>query len=173
MSETNQAIKAVNQWFYGSGSQRVGPLDVSVIEQLVAAGQIRHDTLVWTEGMADWTRAAAVPQLTGLLAATGAVPPTSPGPLGPAGGGADATGGLIPYKNGAALAGYYVAVFSLIPGIGLLLGPLAVVLGIFGLRRARENPQARGKVHAWVAISLGGVVAILHIGVIVMVIAAQ
>ncbi|KKM00141.1 hypothetical protein LCGC14_1807420, partial [marine sediment metagenome] len=74
----------------------------------------------------------------------------------------DATGGLIPYKNVPALVGYYLGVFSLIPCIGILLGPVAVVLGILGLRRARLHPEARGKVHAWVAIVLGCLALIVY-----------
>ena len=67
----------------------------------------------------------------------------------------DATGGLIPYKNGLALASYYTGVFSLIPCLGLILGPVALVLGIMGLKYAKKNPTARGKAHAWVGIVLG------------------
>ena len=44
----------------------------------------------------------------------------------------DATGGLIPYKNGMALASYYCGVFGLIPALGLVLGILAVIFGIVG-----------------------------------------
>src|SRR5262245_26603803 len=42
----------------------------------------------------------------------------------------DALSTLIPYKNGQALAAYYCGVFSLIPVIGVLLGPIAIILGI-------------------------------------------
>ncbi len=42
----------------------------------------------------------------------------------------DATGGLIPYKNPPALIGYYFGIFSLIPGLGLVLGAIGVrILG--------------------------------------------
>jgi hypothetical protein len=64
-------------------------------------------------------------------------------------------GGLIPLKNGKALAGYYCAVFSLIPGLGCILGPIAIILGILGLMHLKENPEAGGKGHAITAIILG------------------
>ena len=67
----------------------------------------------------------------------------------------DGLGGLIPYKNTPALVGYYLGVFSLIPCLGLPLGIVAFVCGLFGLKRAREHPESKGKVHAWVAIGLG------------------
>ena len=67
----------------------------------------------------------------------------------------DATGGVIPYKNVPSLIGYYLAVFSLIPILGLLLGPAAVILGIIGFRGYLRKPEKRGHIHAWVAIILG------------------
>lgn len=85
----------------------------------------------------------------------------------------DATGGLIPYKNGKALAAYYTAVFSLIPCLGAILGPIAVVLGVMGLNYAKQHPRASGRAHAIVGIVLGGLTAIGNIGaVIAMAVAA-
>jgi hypothetical protein len=46
---------------------------------------------------------------------------------------------LIPYKNARALTGYYLSFLSLIPAIGVLLGPIAVVLGILGIAYANKN----------------------------------
>jgi hypothetical protein len=76
----------------------------------------------------------------------------------------DATGGLIPYKNGKALAAYYTGVFSLIPCLGAILGPIAVVLGIMGLKYAKKHPIASGQAHAVVGIVLGGLTALGNIG---------
>ena len=63
---------------------------------------------------------------------------------------------FVPYKNGYAVAAYYLGIFSFIPGIGILLGIPALVLGLKGRRLALEHPQARGKIHAWVGIIMGG-----------------
>jgi hypothetical protein len=63
--------------------------------------------------------------------------------------------GWIPYQNKPALIGYYLAIFSLIPVIGLPLGIAALILGIVGFRAVRKNPAIRGVAHAWVAIILG------------------
>jgi len=79
-----------------------------------------------------------------------------------------ALGGLIPYKNVPALVGYYLAVFALIPCVGIPLGIAAVVLGAIGLSRAKNHPEARGKVHAWFAIIFGAVCAVGHVVLIVM-----
>jgi ribosomal protein S27E len=67
---------------------------------------------------------------------------------------------VIPYKNPKALLAYYFAVFALIPCVGLFLGYAALVLGILGLRYAKAHPEARGKVHAWIGIILGGLCGI-------------
>ena len=64
---------------------------------------------------------------------------------------------MIPYKNGQALAAYYCGVFSLIPVLGLLLGPIAVILGILGNNYARANPEAKGMGHAITGIILGSI----------------
>src|SRR5262245_8078004 len=42
---------------------------------------------------------------------------------------ADATGGIIPYKNPHALTAYYLGLFSIIPLIGFILGIVALALG--------------------------------------------
>ena len=79
----------------------------------------------------------------------------------------DATGGLIPYKNGKALAAYYTGVFSLIPCLGAILGPIAVVLGIMGLKYAKQHPKASGQAHAVVGIVLGGLTGLGNIGAVI------
>jgi len=67
---------------------------------------------------------------------------------------------VIPYKNPKALAAYYCAVFALIPCVGIILGYVALVLGILGLKYAKAHPEARGKVHAWIGVILGGLCGI-------------
>jgi len=89
-----------------------------------------------------------------------------------AGGGDSAISTLIPYKNGPALIGYYLGVFSLIPFLGLPLGLAAVPLGIAGLKRHKRNPTDKGKAHAWVAIICGSISILLYGGLIAFGIAA-
>jgi hypothetical protein len=62
---------------------------------------------------------------------------------------------IVPYRNGPALAAYYTGVFGLIPILGFLLGPIALVLGIVGLVKARRDPKAHGTGHAIAGILLG------------------
>ena len=87
-------------------------------------------------------------------------PQTPPAPQG------DATGGVIPYKNVPALIGYYCGVFSLIPCF--FIGWAGLILGIIGLKRAKEHPEVKGKVHAWIGIIVGGFFALLYTAVTII-----
>jgi len=78
----------------------------------------------------------------------------------PAGAATDAVEFFVPYKNGYALAAYYLGIFALVPGIGIFVGVPAFFLGLKGLKVAKQHPQARGKVHAWVGIIMGGLFGI-------------
>lgn len=101
--------------------------------------------------------------------------PTAPGAARPLpGDGVDlrqADGGgistMIPYTNPKALTAYYLGVFSLIPCLGLLLGPPALVLGILGLQYVNANPTAKGTAHAWIGVIVGGLTTLGNVGVAV------
>ena len=80
----------------------------------------------------------------------------------------DATGGIIPYKNGPALAAYYLGIFSLLPCIGLVLAIPAFILGIMGLKKRKENPAVKGSAHAWVGIIMGGIFTLVWGAAIVL-----
>ncbi len=43
------------KWYYASGSDKIGPVDKSEIEELFGKGKILKDTYMWTEGMENWT----------------------------------------------------------------------------------------------------------------------
>ena len=74
---------------------------------------------------------------------------------------------IIPYRNGPALVAYYLGVFSVfacIPFVGIfgiIMAVAAVVCGVKGLRRASEDGEAKGRVHAWIGIIGGAVCGIL------------
>ena len=42
-------------WYYDQGGQRQGPVPESELDGLLASGAITPNTLVWCEGMANWT----------------------------------------------------------------------------------------------------------------------
>lgn len=77
----------------------------------------------------------------------------------------DGVATIIPYRNGMALAAYYCGVFGLIPILGFVLGPLALIFGIIGFIKARKSPEAHGTGHAIAGIILGIIDPILWIGI--------
>ena len=72
-------------------------------------------------------------------------------------------GGLMPMKNPPALVAYYLGIFSLIPLLGIPMGIAAIVMGTKALRNAREHPEVKGKIHAWVGIIAAGFFALLYL----------
>lgn len=64
---------AERSWFFASNGQQQGPYGEARVRDFIAQGAIGPDTLVWTEGMANWQRAGDVP---GLMA--GGSPPAMP-----------------------------------------------------------------------------------------------
>jgi hypothetical protein len=95
-------------------------------------------------------------------------PPPPPGPGPPRAPGSDPLTTFIPYDNPKALAAYYLAISALIPGVGLFTGVAAAVLGLQGLAAARERPEVRGRVHAWIGIVLGGFLALANLAAVVL-----
>jgi hypothetical protein len=75
---------------------------------------------------------------------------------------------VIPYKNPKALIAYYLGIFGLIPCLGLILGPAAIVLGIMGLRYKATHPRAKGTAHAIVGIVLGSLETLANWGVVLL-----
>ncbi len=65
------------QFFVAVNGQQSGPFDMSVLQQMVSAGQITRESLVWKQGMAAWSPAGQVSEVSGLFAA--APPPLPPG----------------------------------------------------------------------------------------------
>jgi hypothetical protein len=61
----------MSNWFYAANGQQQGPFGDAQLRDLITNGTVRADTLVWTEGMAGWQKAAEVP---GLMASAGGPP---------------------------------------------------------------------------------------------------
>ena len=60
-------------WYYEQNGNRIGPVDEATMRRLIADRTISIDTLVWTNGMANWT-----PLQQTQLAAGLPVPPPMP-----------------------------------------------------------------------------------------------
>ena len=71
-------------------------------------------------------------------------------------------GSFTPWKNPTAVYAYGVALAALIPFLGLVLGPIAIVLAIISLIRLRLRPGILGRNFAVAAIILGGANTLLN-----------
>lgn len=75
---------------------------------------------------------------------------------------------LVPRDNPPALVGYYLAVLSLVPVLGIVPAIGAILCGASGLRRSACDRERRGRTHAWIALAGGSTTAIVWIGYIVL-----
>ena len=132
-----------------TGGQEYGPAEMAQLERWAQEGRIPPDATIVQEDGREPYPAVDEPRLRVHVLA----PPTrSTGVVDPTEGEGPA---LIPYKNPAALVGYYISICSCIPFVGLLLGPIAIFLGIRGLIQVSRHPKRKGTVHAWIAIAFG------------------
>ena len=69
----------MSQWYYLQGGQQEGPVDGRQLQELVRAGTIQPDDLLWREGMADWSPAG---RIQGLFGGAGSLPTPPPMPAG-------------------------------------------------------------------------------------------
>ena len=63
------------QYFVAVNGQQTGPFAEQVLVQMAQSGQLTKDSLVWKQGMAAWTAAAQVPEVSKLF---GQAPPPLP-----------------------------------------------------------------------------------------------
>ena len=54
--------------------QATGPFDIPVLAQMVTAGQLTADSLVWKSGMTQWMKAVEVDELKSLFPAMPPIP---------------------------------------------------------------------------------------------------
>ncbi|MCB9831338.1 MAG: DUF4339 domain-containing protein [Planctomycetes bacterium] len=47
-------LTSAPSWFYEDRGNTAGPVSKAAILGLLATGNLRHESLVWTEGMSDW-----------------------------------------------------------------------------------------------------------------------
>lgn len=110
-------------WFYASEGRQQGPFPEGQFRDLVAQGVVRPDTLVWTEGMAGWQKAAEIPGLVG-----GGRPPMMPAGGSPMmGGGYGGTGSYAGAAGGGSLAVDFGILEFTWRSIVLLIGMIFVI----------------------------------------------
>ncbi len=55
-------------YYYAANGQKQGPVSIEQVRQLVAAGTIKRDTLIWRPGLNEWQAAQNDPQVATLFA---------------------------------------------------------------------------------------------------------
>ncbi len=144
----------------GGDKKEYGPVTAEQVREWIVQRRAGTQTLVQGDGVSDWTPLGQLPEFADAFTGLPPPPPAYVTTTVNEAASDNAVSVMIPYKNPKALIGYYLGIFSLIPCLGLPLGIAALVLGVLGLRAAKVQPNARGKVHAWVAIVLGGLCAL-------------
>jgi len=139
----------------GTDDTEYGPTEE--LQQWVAQNRCTRESLVEVDGSGKWVPLATLPEFQNAFAA-----PPAPAPASAEGEGGVST--VIPYKNVPALIAYYVGVFCIICP-PLLCFP-AIILGVIGLRRVKENPEVKGTAHAWIGILSGSFFLLLSIVVV-------
>jgi hypothetical protein len=56
------------KWYYDSDGTEHGPIEESLLKQLLASGQLPPETVVWREGMGQWTAVTLVAELVSSAA---------------------------------------------------------------------------------------------------------
>lgn len=110
-------------WFYASEGKQQGPFPEGQFRELVAQGVVRRDTLVWSEGMAGWQKAAEIPGLIG----GGGAPPMMPAGGPPMTDGYGGTGGYAGAGGGGSLAVDFGILEFTWRSIVLLIGMIFVI----------------------------------------------
>ena len=66
----------MKQWYYLVGEEQNGPVEEAVLTSLAQAGSLDANTLIWAEGMEEWTRLGDVQGLGVTVGATEPIPST-------------------------------------------------------------------------------------------------
>jgi len=76
----------MSDWYYAENNEQRGPVLEADLKGLLASNKVPADTLVWKEGMANWTPATEIASLQAapvVVSATGAPNPASVTPVTP------------------------------------------------------------------------------------------
>ena len=77
-------LPAETQWYVGVGGQQSGPMAAGDVANRLRSGEYPAGTLVWRQGLAEWTPADQVSELAELIASLPPhLPPTPPQPPAP------------------------------------------------------------------------------------------
>lgn len=67
-------LPTAGAFFVGVNGQQTGPFDPAALAQMIRSGQLTRESLVWREGMPNWSAAGAVADLASLFGPAGPPP---------------------------------------------------------------------------------------------------
>ena len=143
----------MTSYYLSRDGRQLGPFTEHELRTMLSSGQALLTDLACVVGDSNWKPLHTFPGFGGTTSNVS---------------GDAVVSTIIPYKNPPALIGYYLAVFSLIPCVGLLLSIPAVILGAIGLKKAKEMPGSKGTGHAWTALILGSITTLLWAAAVVI-----
>lgn len=140
------------QWYYGSPAGQTGPVGDDEIRALIASGAVAAETLVWRDGMQDWTPMRMVPELNGYpvnpyQAPYQMVPAYYPQPI--------PNSGLAIASMVCGIVGYCTCYFVIVLAIP------AVICGHLALSQIKNSPTPLGGRGMAIAGLILGYLAIL------------
>jgi hypothetical protein len=127
----------MTQWYYGSPAGQSGPVDERQLREMIAAGQLAPETLLWRDGMKDWARLDSLPELNSA----------PPGPYAPPAGYPGHPGyyPVAPPTSGLAIASMVCGIIAVVSCYaGALLGIPAVICGHMAMSVIRNAPFMMG-----------------------------
>lgn len=148
-------------WIRLPDGTEYGPGSIALMAQWAAEGRVPNSALLVTRDGAPGVSVLQHPDIAAVLAGKAAPPNLTPSTTD------NVLSVIVPYRNQPALFAYYVGIFALIPAAGLLLGPAAIVLGVFGVKLAASRKSVHGTAHAWVGIALGTIATLLNFTAII------
>lgn len=147
----------------GADQKEYGPITADQLRQWISEGRINANTKVQAEGSGIWKTVGELPEFGVTL------PPPPPAPrYAP---GAPISMGPPPEKTNM------VALWAMICGIvgvfccQIILGPLALILGIVALSQIKKNPHEKGSGMAITGIVLGILALLLVAAFLVLMLA--
>lgn len=159
----------MKQFYYSSEGAQRGPVSEAEILSLIASGELNAATVVWTEGMMDWSPAGTV------FPASANSPPPLPdrnahAPQAPSGdriGDDFAMRMLLPVgRSGWAIAAGYLGLFAFV----IVPAPLALIVSIIAIRdirKSRSNPRPKhgmGRAVFGLVTGILGTLVLLFVG---------
>jgi hypothetical protein len=153
-------------WYYEKNGSQLGPTETSELRPLFERGELHGGSLIWREGMPDWSPASQVDEFKDLVATAPAfVAPAAPAhpqprPMDPS---------MMPPKtNGLAVTSMILGIvslpLSLFCAIGILLGLPAIICGHIARGKIRtSNGSETGNGFALTGLITGYLDVVLNI----------